>query len=394
MDGLSNGKSSDVNEDGSKFLEPESLDVKEKCDGVSEVSQFDFASSSRGEVKISLICNSSERSDFHIPSLDAVLKVVEEKISKSYGLTEPNFSFLKLMTEFCECFWAMGTGSAVDEHLRSIDIPASKISDTQEGHDGKDGYEGNQCIPSSLSSGSVRYQNLIKVIPQIPKPIAPSGLGGLHCIAGFKIKGMENICGESDRSLKLVKDPQSSNSSNKEIVKKHQPPSPIANYCGYVDDITKGQEKVKISLLNGRSAEDLPTFSYIPKNLIYNKGYVSFALARISDEDCCSNCIGDCLLSPVPCACARETGGEFAYMPGGSLKERFLEESISINQNPKEHQYFYCKNCPLEKNKEKSDKCKGHLLRRFIKECWAKCGCNKNCGNRIVQRGISVNLQV
>ncbi|KAL6577210.1 Histone-lysine N-methyltransferase suvr4 [Orobanche minor] len=39
-------------------------------------------------------------------------------------------------------------------------------------------------------------------------------------------------------------------------------------------------------------------------------------------------------------------------------------------------------------------KCKGHVNRRFIKECWYKCGCGMNCGNRVVQRGITAKLQV
>ena len=149
----------------------------DKGDGVSEVSQFDITSSPKREVKLFLICNSSERSDFHIPSLNDIFKVVEENFLKLHGLTEFNFSLLELMTKFCERFWAMGTDSIVDEHLRSTNIPASKISYTQGGHDGKDGHVGIHCIPSSLSSGSVSFQNPITVIPQIPKSIAPSGLG-------------------------------------------------------------------------------------------------------------------------------------------------------------------------------------------------------------------------
>ncbi|KEH42259.1 SUVR2 histone-lysine N-methyltransferase [Medicago truncatula] len=38
--------------------------------------------------------------------------------------------------------------------------------------------------------------------------------------------------------------------------------------------------------------------------------------------------------------------------------------------------------------------CKGHLVRKFIKECWRKCGCDMQCGNRVVQRGLSRKLQV
>ncbi|KAL6185176.1 hypothetical protein ACLB2K_041311 [Fragaria x ananassa] len=52
--------------------------------------------------------------------------------------------------------------------------------------------------------------------------------------------------------------------------------------------------------------------------------------------------------------------------------------------------------CPLEnfRKKKSSNACKGHLLQKFVKECWSKCGCNKGCGNRIIQQGISVKLQV
>jgi hypothetical protein len=383
VSGFSNGKSIEVEEDGLKFLEPESLNEEDKGDCVSEVSQFDIASSPKGEVKISLTCNSSGQSDFHVPNLDAFLKMVEGRILKSYRITEPNFSLLKLMTEFCNFFLALGTESAVDEHLRSVNLPARKISDGEEIHDDKDGYGGNYCIPSSLSSGLVRFQNLFEVIPQIPKPIALSGLGGLHCIAGFNIKYIEK--------LKVLKDPHSSNSCNVVAVRKHHYPFPFLKYSDYVDDITGGEEKVKISLLNGRSPEDLPTFKYISHNLVHDKAYVNFSLAHISDEDCCSHCFGDCLSSPIPCACARETGGEFAYMTGGLVKEKFLKECISMNLDAD----FYCQKCPLERSKNKeSDKCKGHLLRRFIKECWFKCRCTKKCGNRVVQHGISANLQV
>lgn len=124
--------------------------------------------------------------------------------------------------------------------------------------------------------------------------------------------------------------------------------------------------------------------------------HVNFSLARIGDEDCCSDCFGDCLSSSIPCACARETGGEYAYTLDGRIKKQFLDECISMNRDPQKHRHFYCKDCPLErsKNEDQPDQCKGHLVRKFIKECWSKCGCSKQCGNRVVQRGITCNLQV
>lgn len=38
--------------------------------------------------------------------------------------------------------------------------------------------------------------------------------------------------------------------------------------------------------------------------------------------------------------------------------------------------------------------CEGHEVYTFIKECSIKCSCTMNCGNRVVQRGITARLQV
>ncbi|OMO96100.1 hypothetical protein COLO4_15515 [Corchorus olitorius] len=156
-----------------------------------------------------------------------------------------------------------------------------------------------------------------------------------------------------------------------------------------ISDITKGTENVKISLVDETGNQDPPKFTYLRKNVIYQEAYVHISLARIADEHCCSSCSGDCLSFPIPCACAQETGGEFAYTPEGQLREEFLRTC-------QKHHLVHCQDCPLErcKNERKPEKCKGHLVRKFIKECWDKCGCDKQCGNRVVQRGIVCKLQV
>ncbi|WVZ81478.1 hypothetical protein U9M48_028852 [Paspalum notatum var. saurae] len=60
------------------------------------------------------------------------------------------------------------------------------------------------------------------------------------------------------------------------------------------------------------------------------------------------------------------------------------------------HHKFFCEYCPLKRSRNETPRepCRGHRVRKFIKECWSKCGCSMQCGNRVVQRGIACNLQV
>ncbi|KAH1138615.1 hypothetical protein AAZX31_10G156200 [Glycine max] len=168
------------------------------------------------------------------------------------------------------------------------------------------------------------------------------------------------------------------------------------NSFHFLDDITKGSENVKISLLDETGSEDVPQFNYIPYNVIYQDANVNISLARIADEGCCADCAGDCLSLSLPCACSQETGGEFAYTPRGLLKDDFLKACMSMKLEPLDHHFVYCQECPLERSRNDivPEPCKGHLVRKFIKECWRKCGCDMQCGNRVVQRGLRCKLQV
>ncbi|XP_051207922.1 histone-lysine N-methyltransferase SUVR4 isoform X2 [Lolium perenne] len=164
-----------------------------------------------------------------------------------------------------------------------------------------------------------------------------------------------------------------------------------------VADISKGEERVRIPIKNDFTDESCPPlFYYIRKNLVFQSAYVNTSLARIGGDNCCAGCSGNCLLAPLPCACARSTADDFAYTPEGLLRTSFIDECIAVNQFPEKHNKFYCEACPIERYKTEAlpDPCKGHLARRFIKECWSKCGCDMQCGNRVVQRGITCNLQV
>jgi hypothetical protein len=164
----------------------------------------------------------------------------------------------------------------------------------------------------------------------------------------------------------------------------------------YRTDITKGEEMVEIPWLNEVNSEFPPFFNYIPRNLIFQNAYVNFTLSQIRAENCCLACIGNCLLSSTPCVCSSDTEHGFAYTLEGLVKEDFLEDCISLTRDPQRQCLSYCRDCPLErsKNDEILEPCKGHVKRKYIEECWSKCGCHKQCGNRVVQRGIRCKLQV
>lgn len=368
----------DDDEDSLELLEVEPL-IMDSRSCVLDTSRVDVASSPlKGQVSVSLACNSALRSDFHLPNI----QVVEERCNKPQ--------------ENGECFLAIGTDSIVDKSERFTDVLQIQKSSSQNFLAIKDDYQANNCSPLSFPDQVFVYQNLIKIVPHIPRHIDFCRFGCLHSLIGFPIKDIDDIYSKSGKGLKILQGQQSSKICKVEAAQNHWHSHGVVKPCVYVDDITRGEERVKIPLEDGRNAEDLSNFFYIPQNVIYKDAYVNVTLGCISDQACCSNCYRNCLASPVPCACAIQTGGGFAYTPGGSVKETFLEEYLHLNQEPKEIHYFYCKKCPLERfrNKKSSKPCKGHLLRKFIKECWSKCGCNKNCGNRIVQQGISAKLEV
>lgn len=303
-------------------------------------TKLDIATSSSGEVKISLTCNSVVKPNLSITDMDSLFKTMEDKCLKSYKIMDPNFSMKKLMKDMCE-------------YLSDIETATSPPTNTSR----------RCCAPDSDINGSVNESQ--------PSPENDS----------------EN---DQETDQNDIQNTESNNQSTADVITSSHD----------VNDIAKGQEPVIISLVNEVNTERPPSFHYIPQNAVFQNAYVNFSLARISDDNCCSTCFGDCLMtsssSSTVCACALQSGGEFAYTKEGLVKEELLDECIKMNRNPQKHCLFYCKECPLErsKNGETTEPCKGHSVRSFIKECWLKCGCNKQCGNRVVQRGIQRKLQV
>ncbi|KAK6143969.1 hypothetical protein DH2020_020789 [Rehmannia glutinosa] len=306
-----------------------------------QCSNLEFASSSFEEVKISLRL-ALGRPDFHRLSPATVLQLLEEKCLRSYKSLDPNFSVMYLMKEMRPCFPKLGSdlnseSQATVNVTPTIDL---MIKSSERGlyisslnDSGNSQFDAEASVPKTL---------LLPPCYSIDDGSHRREMDGGDDHPGTNVQNKENCLEETNLSLVVVQQP-------------YVTPEMIRSLHDVVD-ISKGQEKV----------------------------------------NCCSTCSGDCLSLSEPCACAHETGGEFAYTPDGLVKEELLEECISMNRDPKKHSQFFCKECPLERSKSEGiiEPCKGHLMRKFIKECWWRCGCDKQCGNRVVQRGITRNLQV
>ncbi|MED6181242.1 hypothetical protein PIB30_017633 [Stylosanthes scabra] len=356
-------------------------------------SSIEIASSTKGEVKISVSCSSAVGgSDFHMPSRDQILKMMEDKCLHSYKITDPNFSVPELLKDICDCVLEFKIHS---DDSRKVALITSRddILKESETH-GTLSVTGNKDLDalSLPPNGTIHVESSATVLsPRSPFSLA-NRTGQVD--AALVSRDAIHYLSENDDGMEL-EDPTSSNSRSLVVVPHSELTADDIRSFHDVNDLTKAEENVQISWVNEVTNEFLPPFHYIPQNLVFQNASVNILLSRIVDEDCCSSCMGNCVSSPTPCACANKNGGEFAYNARGLLKEGFLEGCLAISRNPKRY-YIYCKDCPLERSKNDGclEPCKGHLKRKFIKECWSKCGCGKQCGNRIVQRGITCNLQV
>ncbi|XP_020688695.1 probable inactive histone-lysine N-methyltransferase SUVR2 isoform X2 [Dendrobium catenatum] len=341
---------------------------------VQDSTNVTIASSNTGKVKLSLNC-SVECQNFKMPVIESVFKIVEDRCLKSYKILHPNFSLLNLMREICQSSadLAAESGVPLDDVV--------KLSPLKE------------CLKNSESPGIHRRmtRRSFNVSPNLVSlETRRKSMNGLQ--SSLHIDGQSN-------GIHKNYAPQSSDNDVLQcsaIQPLHENAIIASLPQHFEHDIAKGEERIIISVINEFNREKtLPYFRYIPWNVVYQNAHVNFSLAQIDEDDCCINCFGNCLSVSIPCACTRESGGEFVYTLDGLLKKEFLNECISMNSYM-DKRHVYCKNCPIErfKGENKFDSCKGHVVRKFIKECWSKCGCNKQCGNRVVQRGITYNLQV
>nr|XP_027188964.1 histone-lysine N-methyltransferase SUVR4-like isoform X2 [Cicer arietinum] len=352
-----------------------------------------IASSAKGEVKLSLSCNSAIAGpDFRMANQEQLLKMMEDKCLRSYKITDPNFSIAKMLRDICDCMLEFSTDSNGDSKEGSMTRSGVDVLKESEAHDTPI-VEGNKelDILSHSSNGSV-HVNSFSALVSPRSPFSPTNQSSLDDGVLLSKMDKSHDFSQSD-GKKQLEDPVSPNSRSLVIVPHHQLTADDARSFHDVNDLTKGNENVQISWVNETTDDFPPSFNYIPQNLVFQDAHVNISLSRIGTADCCS-CVGSCVYS-THCACTDKAGGELAYTAQGLMKEETLEECIAISHNPQQH-YFYCKDCPLERSKNDGclEPCKGHLKRKFIKECWSKCGCGKQCGNRVIQRGITYNLQV
>ncbi|XP_051141998.1 probable inactive histone-lysine N-methyltransferase SUVR2 [Andrographis paniculata] len=347
-------------------------------------SNVEIASSPSGEVKLMLSCKLDPgRSDFHMPSLEEVLNYVKDNHLISAKSADPNTTVMRIMEEICECFLKLGADcNSQSPKTIGMGLTLDPVSKTS----GIDTLEGGDLCGSSLN-GLVDTQSVAKLTDSQTSVPASS-------CNGTGVVPQPNNMNAADRETKKNCD-HVTNAPGLNVVQKPTLPNEAIKSLHDVD-IAKGRERIIISIVNEVSDELPPSFYYISQNAAFQNAYLNFSLAQIRDNNCCATCDGDCMSSSIPCACAHENGGEFAYTGDGLVKEELLEEFISLKRNPTRQCQFFCKQCPLERSKCEDiiEHCKGHVTKKFIKECWRKCGCNKQCGNRVVQRGIKCNLQV
>ncbi|XP_027367291.1 probable inactive histone-lysine N-methyltransferase SUVR2 [Abrus precatorius] len=305
-----------------------------------------------------------------------------------------------------------GSSNALKGNLRAKSMSAlyqnmHKIDDSPACNNNTRTYKGNIDIAStslgevkiSLNRDAALGQPNFRIpdLDAVMKSLEEKYLSSYKTVEpkSSMVKLLDDLC-EIYLKMGLNLNPQYGNSHNATCLPQQAVANDEKNSFHFLTDISKGSENVKISLLDETGSEDLPKFNYIPYNIIYQSANVNISFARVADDGCCADCSGDCLSLSFPCACSQETGGEFAYTTEGLLKEEFLAVCMSMKMEPQEDHFVYCQECPLERSRNDTmpEPCKGHLVRKFIKECWRKCGCDMQCGNRVVQRGLRCKLQV
>jgi hypothetical protein len=165
-------------------------------------------------------------------------------------------------------------------------------------------------------------------------------------------------------------------------------------------DLSRGFEPIPILVkVDPSSPTTLPaSFTYIKTSRPYEDAHISRSMCRIADKVCCPNCKGNYLEASSVCSCIEATGGDFSYNKMGCLNPHYIDRFRKQQSRLIKPKMLYCdsnQDCPYKRKREVGLRsCTGHVTREFLKECSLKCGCTRNCGNRVVHRGITCKLEV
>lgn len=87
------------------------------------------------------------------------------------------------------------------------------------------------------------------------------------------------------------------------IQKYEDKPGPDVSIVKHNDrhDISRGKERIPISLSGPYTKELIRDFFYINRSVMSNNAQVGTSMARIGEDDRCSNYLGNCLDNPTPC---------------------------------------------------------------------------------------------
>lgn len=155
-------------------------------------------------------------------------------------------------------------------------------------------------------------------------------------------------------------------------------------------DLSRGMEPIPVPV--AYSNVTLAPFHYMSSSMVHGKARLDRSLYPIRPGDSCKCGPRDCLTAPVPCECATESGGEFAYGEDGLLRDCYLQQGISDCSSCKIPGGCYCLDVPRVDARGRGKA--SPIQRTFIRECSVKCGCHQKCGNRVVQQGMKYQIEV
>ena len=114
--------------------------VANACSSEAIVSCRDFStkfevllsSSAQGKLSFSFNSSLANGSDFHMPDVESICKAMEARCLRTYKILEPNFSFMKLLDDVCQCILDLGSGSNEARERSSIQmLPVPSLQSNQ-----------------------------------------------------------------------------------------------------------------------------------------------------------------------------------------------------------------------------------------------------------------------